>query len=103
MIAKIGIRTTDAKIRIFLADILPPNVALAWLKLRKKFSNQEISLRKNYTIIIPRKRCSKAFNMLDLFKKVGFLKERKMENFFQKVPNFFYVTLARVTAETLRW
>lgn len=34
--------------------------------------------------------------MLDLFKKVRFLKERKMEKFFQKVPNFFYVPLAEL-------
>ncbi len=94
-------RTKDAKTRIFLADILPPNVALARLKLRKIFSSQELSLLKDYTIIIPQKRCSKAFNMLDLFKNVGFWKERKMEKFFQKVPNFFICHPGRFTARTL--
>jgi hypothetical protein len=34
--------------------------------------------------------------MIDLLKKVGFLKERKMEKFFPKVPNFFRVTYAEL-------
>jgi hypothetical protein len=40
-------RTRDASNRIFFADILPPNIDLARLELRKKFLNQEISLFKN--------------------------------------------------------
>jgi hypothetical protein len=40
--------------------------------------------------------------MIDLFIKVRFLIERKMEEFFPKVPNFFYVTQAELSEICLK-